>query len=1338
MHKCVYTILFVLIFSQTNFLLAQNLKVFSAIPGRTPSEHYKCRVRLANSSTWQDAFVLQVKSKTSVSGPGDYTNGYIESLNDWTASWISFEFASGNEAEVEISRFDNTPIRKAMARPVGKTKPALIRNGKVYVKFTTHANVNVDIDGQLEDQSTGQDYEGPPVHTISLFGNPIYAPPTGDVLYLNPGTPIPADGSWTKLVFMPGVHDITQYDTNGISIPFPLRNNQILYLSGDAVIHGSFQPINNGPNGFQHFGDYWSIYGSGTLSGELIPHWRTGFNGAKYPFKGYAKGIRLEGFVVADAAEHHFNVFNKTDLDSDVNIFKNLKTLAFRLNTDGGALQRNTITSDCFFRLQDDLLYCCRSKARLNNCTFWTDAWGCMGVWATWFTSNPDTIPVTGLTFIYARREWHGAATSGVKFRDARLGSQIQGYKIKNILVEDPFPSYGLFGFSMKDDFPNTIEPAPVFLGNGITFENFVQPNHANIPAIGVVPHNRMDIGRNTGQNDTLLFSNVHFKNFAYLQVPTTTFVEAQFAGMAGNNVDFTLNCSNLMDGGTLSANQLLGSATAADPIVGVTELDPAGGIIEYKWVKSTTVPEPTLTTGTIIPRATDAIYYPGVLTETTCFRRFARRAGCSDYVPSSNTIKIEAISGGVIQSNITAFCSGSKPDIFRSVQPAGGTGDVTYIWVKSTTGIPRDINDGDIIPGATGETLIYDEPLTTTTWFRRFATRPGFLGYAASNAITVTITTGLVAKFYKSSNQSTNPRIVFENPDFFFNSSPQWKKDTMVLNNSSIVWSGSFKLNGANEDSIIQKLVGTSNATINGLNWQFTSNASAHPNFTRVLHFPGSLAQDTWYPIHIIYQRTTGSVHQYSLTYNPATPSYCPNPVCNNLTNGGTIGSDQVIQAGAVPNVLNNVLDPTGGNGSMEYIWVYSTTGIPASPSDGTCITSATQSSFAPPALTQTTYYRRFARRMGCTDYFNASNGVTITVAAIVITQPAPVCASINLNNVVTTPNAPGGTYTYHLTQSDATNGTNALVGTAVTEATTDAYVRYTLPAGQYATGFIDITLGTCVQITAKAMLQGPFSTTNNLMNDNLRSGNRIPASDPYATGTFQITPSTTGNYSTHFVAVNGGGIKTINAGVLSVTGNDAIVDWVFIELRDGNNRNTVVATRAALIQRDGDIVDMDGSSPVLFANTNLGEYYIAIRHRNHLGIMTQNKVGTVLASPPSLDFTNPSFEVYNPDYNTASPVLTNARKVSATGIMSMWAGNTNLTNLNAGKQVITYNGAGNDRNAILTLLAGNQAATLAGYHIQDVNMNGLVVYNGANNDRVVILSNLLGNQAAFIKEQR
>ncbi len=117
------------------------------------------------------------------------------------------------------------------------------------------------------------------------------------------------------------------------------------------------------------------------------------------------------------------------------------------------------------------------------------------------------------------------------------------------------------------------------------------------------------------------------------------------------------------------------------------------------------------------------------------------------------------------------------------------------------------------------------------------------------------------------------------------------------------------------------------------------------------------------------------------------------------------------------------------------------------------------------------------------------------------------------------------------------------------------------------------------------KAMLQGPYETGTAMMDDDLRTNSLIPALDPYGHGYTMKNPTVT----------------------LAVTGVNAIVDWVEVELRDGATPSTVLDVRPALLQRDGDIVDMDGSSNVVFACEDIGSYHIAVRHRNHLGVMTR-----------------------------------------------------------------------------------------------------------------------------------
>ena len=77
----------------------------------------------------------------------------------------------------------------------------------------------------------------------------------------------------------------------------------------------------------------------------------------------------------------------------------------------------------------------------------------------------------------------------------------------------------------------------------------------------------------------------------------------------------------------------------------------------------------------------------------------------------------------------------------------------------------------------------------------------------------------------------------------------------------------------------------------------------------------------------------------------------------------------------------------------------------------------------------------------------------------------------------------------------------------------------------------------------------------------------------------------------------------------VLDVTGDDAITDWVVVELRDKNDAATVLETFSGLIQRDGDIVGLDGIDDVGLPVLD-DDYFVAVRHRNHLCEFTQDEL--------------------------------------------------------------------------------------------------------------------------------
>ena len=243
------------------------------------------------------------------------------------------------------------------------------------------------------------------------------------------------------------------------------------------------------------------------------------------------------------------------------------------------------------------------------------------------------------------------------------------------------------------------------------------------------------------------------------------------------------------------------------------------------------------------------------------------------------------------------------------------------------------------------------------------------------------------------------------------------------------------------------------------------------------------------------------------------------------------------------------------------------------------------------------------------------------------------------------------------------------------------------------------------------RAFLQGAlFGSSDGRMRDPLRSQGRLPASDPYA------------GLSGRLAQVNGNAGVSMGASVLTPTGDDAIVDWVLVEFRAAANPATIVATRAALLQRDGDVVSPeDGSSPLTFGT--VGEsYYLAIKHRNHLGVMTAAPVPVQRGG--SFDFsTAGDADLYHlPGYD-------GLEQASMGGLRALWAGDANQD----GK--LKYQGGDSDLNRKVQQLLtapGNSAFALnfndaVGYYSGDLNLDGKVKYSGADADNNWLFMNVV-----------
>ncbi len=226
------------------------------------------------------------------------------------------------------------------------------------------------------------------------------------------------------------------------------------------------------------------------------------------------------------------------------------------------------------------------------------------------------------------------------------------------------------------------------------------------------------------------------------------------------------------------------------------------------------------------------------------------------------------------------------------------------------------------------------------------------------------------------------------------------------------------------------------------------------------------------------------------------------------------------------------------------------------------------------------------------------------------------------------------------------SSNGALNNLGTPIAGITTDidSYVRSTTAPDMGAEEIKYPTKVFLSHVDAMTGLMGTYLST--LVQPNVPAGEEFPLSDPYST-----TP-----WNVDFVHVNAGAVATTTAAVRDQDpgGPNAIVDWIFIELRTGvSGSTTVVYTKAALLQSDGDIVEAsDGITPAKFINgIPAGNYYIAIRHRNHLGFRTANTFA--LPSNPVIS---------NLNLTNNSVLLNGSTNVHLIGsYYAMWGGDSN-----------------------------------------------------------------------------
>ncbi len=328
------------------------------------------------------------------------------------------------------------------------------------------------------------------------------------------------------------------------------------------------------------------------------------------------------------------------------------------------------------------------------------------------------------------------------------------------------------------------------------------------------------------------------------------------------------------------------------------------------------------LNSGSAFPVGTSTVCYQATdgcgNTKTCCFTVTVGPGGnvCDDVT-----------SPGSIGSDEAGCPSFDPTGITQLTAPAGGSGVLEYVWLSSTSGCPTASSQQ--IPGATGPTF---DPgvISQTTWYVRCVRRVGCTSYTGP-----THETNCVKKEVKTTGCGGG-------------GTPDCNAITITPG------SGNIAIGGLTAPIIMVQVFNASWASV------FNQTYSTSPGSISI---PGLAAGVYYVKVNFL---------------NAAWVQICAKDGyftvggggggCDDVTSPGSIGSDELACPPYDPANITQVTAPAGGSGALEYVWLSSTSGCPTASSQQ--IPGATGATFDPGSISQTTWYIRCVRRVGCPSY--------------------------------------------------------------------------------------------------------------------------------------------------------------------------------------------------------------------------------------------------------------------------------------------------------------------------------------------------------------------------------
>ena len=481
---------------------SDTLVVYTDVPGLAPSEFYIIKVRsAATNNQWVECYANITRSlwstlSANAAGTNNTKEHYYTYVKDWSHTYANIEMSRGSQVEVQIAAKNGFKLKgnnftTANAHPAHKASKPKVVDNIVYFTIENPGQITIDINGQMDETNTGDGYSGPPIHTVTIFANPVLKKPKiGDpgVLVVNPGSPVPVSlGSNTTLYFAPGVHAMGRN--------YKLASNKNYYIPGDAVVYGTFNNVGVGSVANVRIFGYGSLSGDRQKHPDYDPEFEDDDKSWKTIYTDNCTNFRVEGICIANPPFHSINL-NASGSGAKQTFCHWVKIISWRGNGDGIGTAHET--NDCFIRTQDDCSYVKGDKSR---CVFWSDVNGAAFVLAGMPAATERSIVVEDCDVIYPRHcstTWNGGRVFSKRAEQAPkdFGVTKVNVTFRNIRITDKFQTLETFHLKSKDG----SKSSGGF--SGIVFQNITS---VKTPLSG---ENKI-VGHSGGPWDDITFDNV-------------------------------------------------------------------------------------------------------------------------------------------------------------------------------------------------------------------------------------------------------------------------------------------------------------------------------------------------------------------------------------------------------------------------------------------------------------------------------------------------------------------------------------------------------------------------------------------------------------------------------------------------------------------------------------------------------------------------------------------------------------------------------------------------------------------------------------------------------------